>query len=71
MYKKPKTNGNFRPEGRPPSILGTGLAECADPAEALELASSIDSFERAFRRAMFLCLWVCGCVGLWDCGVAG
>ena len=32
--------GQLRPEGRPPVILGTGLAVCADPAEALELASS-------------------------------
>ena len=29
----------LKPKGRPPSILGTGPAECADRAEALELAS--------------------------------
>ena len=32
--------GNLRPEGHPRCILGTGPAECEDPAEALELASS-------------------------------
>ena len=38
----PKMNkiGNLRPEGGRGCILGSALAECMDPAEALKLASS-------------------------------
>ena len=35
-----KNIGSLRLDGRPVAILGTGPAECADRAEALELASS-------------------------------
>ena len=41
MDLKSNKIGKLRPEGRPPSVLRTGPAECADLAEALELARSI------------------------------
>ena len=43
MDLKSKQIGKLRPEGRPIPILGIVPADCADPAEALELASSTDS----------------------------
>ena len=39
MELKPNKIGKLRPEGRPLAIVGAGLAEFADLAEALELAS--------------------------------
>ena len=60
---------NFRPESRLHPILGEGLAECAGPAEALELVKNLTvhlarldprngggGFNRlrAFRRARVL-----------------
>ncbi len=59
--QKPKNIGNLRPEGRLDPILGEGLAECAGPAEALELVKIVDGSPpergrrtqslRALRRA--------------------
>ena len=70
---KSKKIRNLRPEGRFHTIFWAGPAECADPAEALELASSRAVVQhacaprggggfkrlRAFRRAEVM---VCCCV---------
>ena len=39
--QKSEKIGNLRPEGRPAGILGRGPAECAGPAEALELVKTL------------------------------
>ena len=45
--RKSKQIGNSRLEDRPIGILGSGAAECADLAQALELANSTISVKHA------------------------
>ena len=70
--------GKLRPKGRPPSIWGTGPAECADPTGFWSLQVRRCMFstlrtpererERASRRA--ICLWL-GFVRLWGWWLLG